>query len=207
MTFEGSHKKLSKASRYSAIAGGLGILAISVMITIDVLLRKFFHTTLGGATEIAGFLFAAGTALSYPYVLIDRANIRIDAAYTHFSVRMRAILDTVTVLSVLFFIAILSKSIFGVWLEAIHTNAKTIGVINVPRWVVQTPWVMGYIFFVATALFLAVYSVKSLVAHNWQLVSRISGVPSIEETIEEETHIEIEHDTGADAPSLDEGKQ
>lgn len=207
MTLQVTHARLERISRGVAIAGGYSILAIAFAVTIDVILRKFFHTTLGGATEIAGFLFAAGVALSYPYVLIDRANIRIDAAYNLLSTRTRAIADVLAAVSVLIFVGILTKSILGVWLEAIHTNATTIGVVNVPRWIVQTPWILGYGLFTLTALFLTIYSIIALMRGDWAQVNRIAGIPSLEETIEEETYDGGSHlNDRAEAPRNGEDK-
>ena len=44
------------------------------------------------------------------------------------------------------------------------------------------------ILFFVTLIFVVVYSVAALLQRNWDLVARVAGVPSIAETMQEETH-------------------
>lgn len=190
MVFQSIHTRLEKISRLAAIAGGLGIIFVSVMITIDVFLRKFFGMTLGGASEIAGMVFAVVTAIAYPYVLLDRANIRIDVLYNNTSTKLRAILDVAAMLAILYFATRLTSSAFELLQKSWNGATRSVGVINIPIWIPQSLWVFGFALFALTALFLSVYAVTCMFTGNWGHVSRIAGIPSIEETIEEETHID-----------------
>jgi TRAP-type C4-dicarboxylate transport system permease small subunit len=73
--------------------GGALVLAAAVLIGIDVVLRKFFATSIGGADELAGYALAIGTAWSLGAALIDRAHIRIDSLYVLLPTRLRLALD------------------------------------------------------------------------------------------------------------------
>ena len=42
--------------------GGALVLLAALLIGIDVLLRKFFQTSIGGADELAGYALALGTS-------------------------------------------------------------------------------------------------------------------------------------------------
>lgn len=193
MSLEKVHSSFEKVARSAALIGGLGIIAIAVMVTIDVFLRRFMNTTLGGAPEVSGFIFAVGTALSYPYVLFDRANIRIDVAYSAVPTRIRAFLDVIAMILVFYFVTMLTKSVIALWLKSWEANSMSIGVINVRLWVPQLFWVIGYVLFSLTALLLTVYSIVALFRRDWLLVNKVAGIPSVGETIEEETYIEAEH--------------
>ncbi|WP_108260879.1 TRAP transporter small permease subunit [Mangrovicoccus ximenensis] len=193
MSLRKTHAGLEKVARAAAIAGGLGMILVAVMITIDVILRKFTPVTLGGATEIAGFVFAAATAVAYPYALIDRANIRIDPVYTHLPPRIRAVLDAVAMVLLLIFVATLTKSIYGVFSKSWNSGTMTVGVVSIPLWMPQFFWMLGYVLFFLTALFLAICAVVSLLRRDYAHVNRVAGIPSIEEAIEEETHIDVSH--------------
>lgn len=194
MSLSSTHAHLTKLARVAAITGGLGIIAISVMISVDVFLRKFANTTLGGASEIAGMVFAVATAVAYPYVLLDRANIRIDVVYARISVKMRAFLDLIAMLLVLYFAWRLVQSTFELWQKSWTGGTRTVGVLNMPIWIPQGLWVLGFALFALTALFLSVYAIVCLMRRDWATVNQIAGVPSLAETIEEETHIDIEED-------------
>lgn len=190
MTLEKTHARLQRLSRFAAMLGGLGIIFIAMMVTVDVLLRKFLHTTLGGASEIAGFIFAAGTALAYPYVLLDRANIRIDVVYARLPRKLRAVLDLVALVLLLGFVAMLTRSVIALLIKSWTAGSMSVGVINVAVWFPQLLWAAGFVLFSLCAVFLVLHAAVGLQRGDWGMVNRVAGVPTLEETIEEETHIE-----------------
>lgn len=192
MALQQTHRRLEHVTRFAAMIGGFGIIFISVMVTVDVILRKFFGTTLGGASEVAGMVFAVATAISYPYVLLDRANIRIDVLYSRISVKTRAFLDLIALLAFLYFGYRLTYSAYELLSKSWNGGTRSVGVINVPLWMPQSLWVLGYLIFTLTALFLTVYAILCLLRRDWARVVAIAGVPSIEETIEEETHLDVD---------------
>lgn len=192
MALKTIHSHLEKVSRVAAITGGIGIMFISFMITVDVILRKFFGTTLGGASEIAGMVFAVATAIAYPFVLLDRAHIRIDVLYSRLSRRMRAFLDFAATAAVLVFAWMLTSSVWDLLQNSWSRGSRSVGVIQAPLWVPQSIWVLGFALFTLTAIFLCIYAIVGIVRGDWASVNTVAGVPSIEETIEEETHIDVD---------------
>ena len=42
--------------------------------------------------------------------------------------------------------------------------------------------------FVVTLVFLLIYTIVALIQRNWLLVAKLAGVPSVADTIQEETH-------------------
>jgi TRAP-type C4-dicarboxylate transport system permease small subunit len=190
MTLLSTHRRLITLARIGAAAGGLSIIGISIMITIDIFLRKFAGTTLGGANEIAGLVFAVAVALSYPFVLLDRAHVRIDVVYSRLRPMLRACLDIFGLGAVLGFVAMLTSSVFGLFLKSWVSGSRSVGVVQVPLWIPQSVWVLGFVLFTITAAFLLFAAIAALLRKDFPLVGRIVGVPSIEETIEEETHLD-----------------
>jgi TRAP-type C4-dicarboxylate transport system permease small subunit len=196
MAIESIHRKLEHTSRVAAAIGGYGIIFISVMITLDVFLRKFVGTTLGGASEIAGMVFAVATAISYPFVLFDRANIRIDVVYARVPMKIRAFLDMVTLVAMLYFGYRLTESTFQLLMKSWNGGSKSVGVINIPLWIPQSVWVAGFALFTVTTVILMIFTGINIFRRNWDQVNRFAGVPSIEQTIEEETYIEEDAQQG-----------
>jgi TRAP-type C4-dicarboxylate transport system permease small subunit len=196
MAIESIHRKLEHTSRIAAAIGGYGIMAISFMITIDVFLRKFAGMTLGGASEIAGMVFAVATAISYPFVLFDRANIRIDVVYARVPMKIRAFLDMVTLVAMLYFGYRLTESTFQLLMKSWNGGSKSVGVINIPLWIPQSVWVAGFALFTVTTVILMIFAGINIFRRNWDQVNRFAGVPSIEQTIEEETYIEEDAQQG-----------
>ena len=69
------------------------MLFAALMVSADVLARRLFGLTMGGSDEISGYLFAIATSLAFPYALLTRSNVRIDAAYALLHPHVRAALD------------------------------------------------------------------------------------------------------------------
>ena len=88
---------LDRLSRRVCVAGlwfgGALVLIAAVVIGIDVLMRKFLASSIGGADEIAGYALAIGTVWGLGAALIDRAHIRIDSLYVNFPIGLRVALD------------------------------------------------------------------------------------------------------------------
>ena len=61
--------------------GGAITLASVLLICFDVLVRKFFGFTTGGADELSGYAFAISTSWSLAFVVLHRGNVRVDALY------------------------------------------------------------------------------------------------------------------------------
>ena len=88
--FDKIHKGLFGVSRVAVWCGGAALLLSAIMVTLDVIARKLFSITISGSDEISGYVFAAATTWAYSFCLFSKSNIRIDALYTHLSVRSRA---------------------------------------------------------------------------------------------------------------------
>ena len=69
--------------------GGALVLLAALLIGVDVVLRKFFDASIGGADELAGYALALGAAWALAATLLERAHIRIDSLYVLLSRRLR----------------------------------------------------------------------------------------------------------------------
>jgi len=182
------HGALEQISRYAVWCGGAALLAAAVMVTVDVLLRKFFSITMSGSDEISGYVFAAGTTWAYSYCLLHRSNVRIDALYSFLPAPMKAVLDIVGVTLLLGYMALLTDKAIVTFVTSWENGSVSISTLAVPLWIPQLFWVAGLILFIVTLTFVAVYALLSLVTGNLAQVQRVAGVPSMEEGIAEETH-------------------
>src|SRR5438067_10131926 len=101
--------------------GGLVLLA-ALLIGVDVLMRKFFARSIGGADELAGYSLAIGTAWGLAATLIDRAHIRIDSLYVLFPQKLRLLLDLLALVLFIFFFGLMTWHGLGVvrqsWVSA-----------------------------------------------------------------------------------------
>ncbi len=182
------HGGLEKASRFAVWIGGAALLCAAIMVTGDVLARKFLGITMSGSDEISGYVFAGGTTWAYSYCAIHRSNIRIDALYNLLPKQVRAILDVVGLLALFFYMWLLTIAGWQVFVTSWEKNSVAISTLATPLWIPQLFWITGLIMFLVTLGFLIIYSSYALITGQLDTVQKVAGTLSVQEEIEEETH-------------------
>ena len=185
---ESIHSRLERISQLAVWVGGAALLAAALMVTVDVLSRKIFNITMSGSDEYSGYVFSATTTWAYSYCLLHRSNVRIDALYNYLPRKVTAILDVVGLLLLFYFMSIMTYYAMVSFVDSWVNNSVSITTLGTPQWIPQLFWVAGLILFFVTLIFVVVYSIVALLQRNWDLVARVAGVPSIAETMQEETH-------------------
>jgi TRAP-type C4-dicarboxylate transport system permease small subunit len=182
------HGWLEKIARFAVWVGGAALLASAIMVTVDVLARKFFGITMSGSDEISGYVFAAGTTWAYSYCAIHRSNIRIDALYNVLPVTARAILDVVGLVLLFIYMHLLTTKGWDVFMTSWERDSVAISALATPLWIPQLFWITGLIMFLITLGFLIIYSGAALITGQLDTVQRVAGTLSVQEEIDEETH-------------------
>lgn len=185
---ESIHSRLERISQLAVWVGGAALLAAAVMVTVDVFARKIFNVTMSGSDEYSGYVFSATTTWAYSYCLLHRSNVRIDALYNYLPRKVTAVLDVVGLLLLLYYMSIMTYYAMISFLDSWVSNSVSITTLGTPQWIPQLFWVAGLILFFITLIFVVLYSITALLQRNWDLVARVAGVPSIAETMQEETH-------------------
>ena len=181
------HARLERISQLAVWIGGAALLAAAVMVTIDVLSRKILGVTMSGSDEYSGYVFSATTTWAYSYCLLHRSNVRIDALYNYLPKKVTAILDVVGLLLLFYFMSIMTYYAMVSFVDSWVNDSVSITTLGTPQWIPQLFWVAGLILFFVTLIFVVVYSIVALLQRNWDLVAKVAGVPSIAETMQEET--------------------
>lgn len=186
-------EKISKISVW--IAGGFLIFA-AVMVTVDVLARKIFSVSMGGADEITGYIFAAGTAWAFSLALLERSNVRIDALYQVLPRRVRALLDILGLLVLGGFMAILTKAAYSVFYGSLgwpfgETDFWSVSItpLLTPLAIPQGLWLLGLLMFMVTLLLVLLRSLQAFVTGDMAGVIRVAGPRTAQEEVEEELHM------------------
>ena len=185
---ESIHSRLERITQLAVWVGGAALLAAAVMVTVDVFARKIFNVTMSGSDEYSGYVFSATTTWAYSYCLLHRSNVRIDALYNYLPRKITAILDVVGLLLLFYYMSIMTYYAMISFLDSWVSNSVSITTLGTPQWIPQLFWVAGLILFFVTLIFVVLYSIVALLQRNWDLVARVAGVPSIAETMQEETH-------------------
>ena len=159
----------------------------AIMVTLDVIARKFFSVTMSGSDEISGYVFAASTTWAYSYCLLHRANVRIDALYNVLSPRAKAILDFIGIGLLTFYIYLLTFKAIFVFTETIEYNATAQTTLATPLWIPQIFWLGGLVFFFVTLVFLTIYALVAFVRNDLTTVALTIGVRDVAQELQDET--------------------
>lgn len=178
-----------------SIRGGGGLMFVAaLMIALDVLLRKLFGVTLGGADELAGYAMAIGCTWSFSYVLLKRGNVRVDAIYNLLPARLCIVLDLLAVLALGSFALILAWYGYDVFSTSWDLGARSNSELKAPLWLPQGMWWLGLVQLVLTATVLFVRALALLIAQQPTEFRALLGAKTIEEEAAAEAAYTAEHE-------------
>ncbi len=166
--------------------GGALVLLAAVLIGIDVILRKFFAASIGGADELAGYALAIGTAWSLGAALVDRAHIRIDSLYVRFPMRLRLVLDVAGVLALVGFFGLVAWHGWGVVEQSWVSGSRSQSALETPTVIPQSIWILGLISFVIVGIVLLGHALAFAARGELNGMARLISTRSAEEEVEDE---------------------
>ena len=181
------HRIFERLSLWAVWLGGGALMLAAIMVTIDVLARKYLNVTMSGSDEITGYVFAGATTWAYAYCLLHRSNIRIDALYNIFPRGVRATLDIVGLIGLLVFMGFFTSKAVGVVEQTWVNNSVSVTTLLTPLWIPQIVWLGGLLFFNVTLIFLIVYTVLSFIVEGPGAVQKLAGTMSVQDEVAEET--------------------
>lgn len=179
-------RRADRLSLAAAWCGGALTLASVLVICFDVIVRKFFGFTIGGADELSGYAFAISTSWSLAFVVLHRGNVRVDVLYQLLPVRLSALLDWVSLVALGVFLVVLTWYASFVaqtsWLS--HSAANT--PLATPLWIPQGLWVAGLLWMCVVLTLMLIRASLALVTGDLATVKAVCGVRSAAEEAEEE---------------------
>ncbi len=166
--------------------GGALVLLAAVLIGIDVLMRKFFDRSIGGADELAGYSLAIGTTWGLGAALLDRAHIRIDSLYVLFPQKLRLVLDTLAIILFVGFFALTLWHGLGVVSQSWTSASRSQSALETPTVIPQILWIAGLAAFVVVSVVLLVQALRLGAAGDLRGMAKLISTRSAEEEVEDE---------------------
>lgn len=176
-----------RTSRALVWLGGALLIGSAILVSVDVVLRRLFNWSLGGADEISGYAFGVATALALSYSLLERAHIRVDALYCRFPVGLRRAADLFGMVLFIGFVAIVAVMAAGVALDSLAHWSRSITPLRTPLFLVQAPWLFGWVFCVACGVLMLAASVLRLLRRDGAGADALIAAKSVAEQIADET--------------------
>jgi len=175
-----------QVTRWSTWFGGVLILLAALLIGIDVVLRKFFATSIGGADELAGYALAIATAWSLAAALLARAHIRIDSLYALLPLKLRLLLDFLGLALFIGFFGLIARHGWNVLLQSWSSGSRSQSALQIPTVIPQAVWVLGLALFVIIAALLFVHALGLVLRGRSGEATRAISTRSAQEDVAEE---------------------
>ncbi|APX74633.1 TRAP transporter small permease [Achromobacter insolitus] len=179
-------RRAESFSRLAVWAGGGLTVASVLLISFDVLARKFLGFTTGGADELSSYAFAISTSWALAFATLQRANVRVDVVYQYMPVRIAAVLDWISMVALSVFMVYLTYYAFEVvqtsWAQKSAANTP----LATPLWIPQGLWALGLAWMCVTVALMLARASAALVTGDVELVKSICGVRSAQEEADEE---------------------
>lgn len=176
-----------KLSLWLTWAGGTLIVLSALLVTLEVLLRKFFNISLGGADEISGYAFGVATTLAFSYALFERSHIRVDALLGTFPKALRPILNFFGLVMLVGFALVVVVMVWSMVSDTLDNGSRSITPMRVPLAIPQIPWLIGWMLFVFSGALIGLVSIKRYLQGDEAGVQELIGAKSLDEQIQDET--------------------
>ena len=161
--------------------GGVLTLASVFLIGFDVVARKFFGFTTGGADELSGYAFAISTSWALAFVVLQRGNVRVDVLYQLLPVRVAALLDWISLVALAVFMVILTYYASFVAETSWVQNSAANTPLGTPLWVPQGLWLIGLAWMCLVLMLMLIRASAALVTGDLATIKALCGVRSSEE--------------------------
>jgi TRAP-type C4-dicarboxylate transport system permease small subunit len=166
-------------------AAGWVYLLCALLITFDVVSRKFLGFSSQGTTEITGYMLGFGITWGLAHALAMKAHIRVDVLVMHLPLWLRAYLHALA-------LALLtSVSVFFAWrgwavvVESWEFGAKDTSALSIPLILPQGLWALGLTAFCALTVVMLLEVILLLALGRRDGVDHLLGPRSIAEETEE----------------------
>lgn len=174
-------------SRVLVWIGGVLILGSAVLVTVEVILRKFFNISLGGADEISGYAFAIATSLGFAFALFERAHIRVDALFVVLPRAARLALSFFGLALLIGFASVVGLQAFSLVADTLEFGSRSITPLRTPLAWPQIPWLIGWGFFIFCGIVLFIGALYAVLTGSPDKAEKMIGVKTLDEQIKDET--------------------
>lgn len=159
-------------SRVASIVFGVMMLALSVAVAVETILRKMFSFSLGGVDELSGYAIAIGAPLAFAVTLIEQSHIRINLLHMRMPVKVQAVMNALAAVS----LGVLAGYLLVFTIDTVRDTQDYRSIAQTP-WATpliypQALWLIGMVAFAVPAAVLAVRAAYLLVRGDWAALNR-----------------------------------
>lgn len=144
-------EKITPAVHWATVACGWLLFAYAVVLTLEVLGRKWFATSFKGVDELGGFVLAVAAAIGASYAMARRNHTRVDVFLVRFPRPVQRLLNTLAMLCFAGFACFAAWRGIAVLRDTLEFGSTATN-LQQPLWVPQLLWVVGLVLLAAVSL-------------------------------------------------------
>lgn len=175
-----------KGADAALVGCGFLVIAASVMIGIEVVVRKVFGISLQGVDEISGYVLAITSTWVLAGTLLWRRHIRIDSLYAILPRGLRMALDLLAIGGMIVFFGFVLRYGADLFLRSLRLGSRAMTPLATPLAIPQGLWLLGLVVFLVIALVLLLRALRHLLSGDVQAAAALISNRSAEEEINDE---------------------
>lgn len=179
------HNAIEMVSLWLARVGGILLLAVTLVISFEIIARKLFFLPFNVGTELSMYVLATGASWSFSYALLRHAHVRVDVARKPLPQVGRCLLDVAALMSLAVVAIVLSyfagQTAYTSWILGARENTPLATPLAIP----QGLWFLGMFWFALVSVEQTIMAVVMLARGNLQEVLKIAGPAGAEEELKE----------------------
>lgn len=171
--------------KMAAMVAGYATFILSILITIEVIGRKFFGFSFQGVDEYGGYVLAIGVSLSLSYALAMRAHTRVDVLINPLGRRVRAFFNVLAAAMMAALACFLCWQSVATLRETLEFDSRASTPLETPLWIPQLIWVVGFALFAVVALSYLVRGLRLASGGEIDSLNRLLGPKTTDEELNE----------------------
>ena len=182
--------------RWLGTVFGLIFVALSLLVTVETVVRKLFNFSLQGADELGGYALATCATIAFSLALLGRTHIRVDVFHDRLPRGLQTVLNWLSVLMLAGFAVLLA-----VLAAFVVNDSRSYQSVSQTPWatplaIPQTAWLAGLVVFALVSVGSAGRATWLLLRGRTNELNRGYGPRSTQEEVEEELQDLRQRSTG-----------
>lgn len=188
--------------RYLGIIFGLIFLILSVVVSVETIIRKLFSTSLQGADELGGYALAIGATLAFTVALIGRAHVRVDVFLVRFPKRLQTLLNWLSAVFMMGFAVLMAALAYSSLMDSHTYQSVSQTPWATPMVYPQSVWMLALVIFAVLATYQAVRATLWLLRRDYGRIDAMLAPKSTQEEVREELEDLRARSADAEAPAV-----
>ena len=172
--------------RWLGTVFGLIFIALSLVVTVETVMRKLFNISLQGADELGGYSLAVGATIAFSMALLGRSHIRVDVFHDRLPGWLQSGLNWFSVVCLASFATLLAWLAWFVIQDSRLYNSVSQTPWATPLAYPQTAWLIGLMIFALVSVLAALRATRLLLSGDTAGLNHEFGPRTAKEDVDDE---------------------